>query len=366
MAVFRENNISAMYTRNMFAMHSDLKHECLSVMDLGVLAGVGGVNLTDYTGRAGTEKSAFLVNGAVGGAATDGRLVTGAEPYWNKWANNSPGLWYLPDNSANPVYFGLKKDASNQHYIDLADFSLHDLSAPEPTPFGFSHTYQKGAAGSSTTFDAVLKIKTGNYNWAKAPTLATHCKCYTYDSSNNLISQSTHLPIDTSNKFITFNNVSFTVSTASIAKYEWTTKIVLCNSVGDDLAVIPVYGSIVIEIVAAVVNTLKVTIAGRPKVFDTGSTLIGGGSIYANGTYNSSFGISANYRTLNSITYMIYNSSTNEVVSQTTVTSFNAYEYPTVLDIYANGEQETFYASYGSGRPTPGAGQYLSVFMEYI
>ena len=368
MATFRENNISAMYTRNMFAMHSDLKHECLSVYDLGVLAGVGGVNLSDYTGRAGTEKAAFLVNGAVGGSATDGRLVANAEPYWNKWANNSPGLWYLPANSADPVYFGLKKDASNQCYIDLADFSLHDLSAPAPMPFGFSNTYQKGAAGSSITFDAVLKIKTGNYNWAKSPTLATHCKCYTYDSSNNLISQSTHLPINTSNKFITFENVSFTVSTASIATYEWTTKIVLCNSIGDDLAVIPVYGSIIIKIVAEVVNTLQVTIAGNPKVFQTGSTLRGGGSIYASGTYNSSFGISADGRTLNSITYSIYNSTTNALVSQTTVTSFNEYEYPTVLDIYNNnnGNEETFYASFGSGRPTPSAGQYLSVYMEYI
>ena len=73
-----------------------------------------------------------------------------------------------------------------------------------------------------------------------------------------------------------------------------------------------------------------------------------------------------NYRTLNSITYTIYNSTTNAIVSQSTVTSFNAYEYPTVLDIYANGEQETFYASYADGRPIPGAGQYLSVWMEYI
>lgn len=366
MAIFRENNISIMYVRNMFAMHSDLPYECLSLTDLGTLARSGGVNLINYTGRLGTEKSAFLVSGAVGGAATDGRLVANAEPFWNKWANNSPGLWYLPDNSANPVYFGLKKDTSNNHYIDLADFSLHDIHAPAPTPFGFTRTYQKGAAGSSITFDAVLKIKTGNYNWAKAPTLATHCKCYTYDSSNNLISQSTHLPIDASNNFITFNNVSFTVSTASIATYEWTTKIVLCNSVGDDLAVIPVYGSIVIEIVAAVVNTLKVTIAGNPKAFQTGSTLEGGGSIYATGTYNSSFGVSADGRTLNSITYSIYNSTTNALVSQTTVTSFNAYEYPTVLDVYQNGEQETFYASFGNGRPTPTAGQYLSVLMEYI
>ena len=366
MATFRENNISAMYTRNMFAMHSDLKHECLSVYDLGVLAGVGGVNLSDYTGRAGTEKAAFLVNGAVGGAATDGRLVSGAEPYWNKWANNSPGLWYLPASSDDPVYFGLKKDGSNQCYIDLADFSLHDLSAPAPIPFGLAQTFNKGAAGSSITFDAVLKIKTGNYNWAKAPLGGTHCMCLTYDSGGVLVSQSTHQPIDTSNKFITFDNVSFTVSTASVATYEWTSKIALCNSVGDVLAMLPVTGSVVIKIVAAAVNTVNVTIAGNPKVFQTGSTLIGGGSIYANGTYSNLFGISANYRTLNSITYTIHDSTTNAIVSQSTVTSFNAYEYPTVLDIYANGEQETFYACYADGRPTPGAGQYLSVWMEYI
>lgn len=302
-----------------------------------------------------------------GGALNDGYLINGAEPCFSKWADKSPAEWVLPSSYESAVLFRLKRKFDGLRYgFDLQDFALHDIEAPEPIPFGLAQTFNKGAAGSSITFSAVLKIKTGNYNWAKAPLGGTHCMCLTYDSGGVLVSQSTHQPIDTSNNFITFGNVSFTVSTASVATYEWTSKIALCNSVGDILAMLPVTGSVVIEIVAAAVNTLKVKIAGRPKVFDTGSTLIGGGSIYANGTYNSSFGISANYRTLNSITYMIYNSSTNEVVSQTTVTSFNAYEYPTVLDIYANGEQETFYASYGSGRPTPGAGQYLSVFMEYI
>ena len=261
----------------------------------------------------------------------------------------------------------LKRKFDGLRYgFDLQDFALHDIEAPEPIPFGLTQTFNKGAAGSSVTFDAVLKIKTGNYNWAKSPLGGTHCMCLTYDSGGVLVSQSTHQPIDTSNKFITFGNVSFTVSTASVATYEWTSKIALCNSVGDILAMLPVTGSVVIEIVAAAVNTLKVTIAGNPKVFQTGSTLIGGGSIYANGTYNSSFGISANGRTLSSITYTIYNSTTNAIVSQSTVTSFNAYEYQTVLDVYANGEQETFYASYGNGRPIPSAGQYLSVLMEYI
>lgn len=334
-----------------------------NVGDLCIRSAVGGVMTTS---ESVNFNSAFMV-AENGGGVNDGALISSAKPFWNIWSNESPGEWVLPGDSEEPVWFRLKRGHDNIRYaFRLGAFRAYDHAAMEPTPFGFLRTFTKGAAGSSTTFDAALKIKTGNYNWAKAPLGGTHCMCLTYDSGGVLVSQSAHQPIDTSNNFITFSNVSFTVSTASIATYKWTSKIALCTSVGDILAMLPVTGSVVIEVVAAVVNTLKVTIAGNPKVFATGSTLIGGGSIYASGTYNSAFGISANWRTLDSITYTIYNSSTNAVVSQTTVTSFNAYEYPTVLDIYGNGEQETFYASYGNGRPTPGAGQYLGVYMEYI
>ena len=349
------SNPNIVQVRNTLAVYGGLP---VDTRDLGTLCSKA------KTGGTGGYAFNIVENG---GALNDGYLINGAEPCFNKWADKSPAEWVLPSSYENNVLLRLKRKFDGLRYgFDLQDFALHDIEAPEPIPFGLSQTFNKGAAGSSITFNAVLKIKTGNYNWAKAPLGGTHCMCLTYDSGGVLVSQSTHQPIDTSNNFITFGNVSFTVSTASVATYEWTSKIALCNSVGDILAMLPVTGSVVIEIVAAAVNTLSVTIAGRPKVFDTGSTLIGGDSIYANGTYNSSFGISANYRTLNSITYIIYNSTTNAIVSQTTVTSFNAYEYPTVLDIYANGEQETFYASYGSGRPTPGAGQYMGVYMEYI
>ena len=349
------SNPNIVQVRNTLAVYGGLT---VDTRDLGTLCSKA------KSGGSGGYAFSIVENG---GALNGGYLINGAEPCFNKWADKSPAEWVLPASYENSVLLRLKRKFDGLRYgFDLQDFALHDIEAPAPTPFGLSRTFNKGAAGSSITFDAALKIKTGNYNWAKTPLGGTHCICLTYDANGVLVSQSTHQPIDTSNNFITFNNVSFTVSTASVATYEWTSKIALCNSVGDILAMLPVTGSVVIEVVAAAVNTLKVTIAGNPKVFATGSTLIGGGSIYANGTYNSSFGISANGRTLNSITYTIYNSSTNAIVSQSTVTSFNAYEYPTVLDVYANGEQETFYASYGNGRPIPGAGQYLSVLMEYI
>ena len=357
------STLNPIMVRNTLAVYGGFNVETRSVGDLVALAKVGG---TTVPGRTPAVKSAFAIS-EVGSGVNDGALIAGAEPFFNVWADKSPGEWVLPASSDDPVNFRLKRKFDGIKYgFDLQDYAFHDIEAPAPTPFGLTRTFTKGAAGSSVTFDAVLKITTGNYNWSKSPLLATHCKCLTYDAGGLFVSESTQQPIDTSGNLITFSNVSFTVSTASVATYEWTSKIALCNSVGDILAMLPVTGSVVIEVVADVVNTLKVTIAGNPKVFATGSTLIGGGSIYANGTYNSSFGISANGRTLDSITYTIYNSSTNAVVSQTTVTSFNAYEYPTVLDIYGNGEQETFYASYGNGRPTPGAGQYLGVYMEYI
>ena len=349
--------------RNTLAVYGGLNVETRSVGDLVALAKVGG---TTVPGRTPAVKSAFAIS-EVGSGVNDGALIDGAEPFFNVWADKSPGEWVLPASSDDPVNFRLKRKFDGIKYgFDLQDYALHDIEAPTPTPFGLTRTFTKGAAGSSVTFDAVLKIKTGNYNWAKSPILATHCKCFTYDGGGVLVSQSAAQTIDITNNFITFNNVSFTVSTASIATYEWTSKIALCTSVGDVLAMIPVTGSVVIEVVAAIVNVVRVTVAGNPKVFSMGAALQDGGSLYASGTYNSAFGISADGRTLDSITYTIYNAADNSIASQTTVTTFNAYEHPTTLDIYSNGDGETFYGSYGNGRPTPGSGQYLNILMEYI
>ena len=332
------------------------------VGQLCIRAASGGIMTTT---EPSNYNSAFMVS-ENGGGVNDGALISSAKPFWNIWSDESPGEWQLPGNFGEPVWFRLKRGYDNTRYaFRLGTFRGYDHRAMEPTPFGFLRTFTKGAAGSSTTFDAALKIKLGSYNWGKLSGVS-HCRCLTYDSNNNLISSSVALPINTTNQFITFENVQFTVSTASIASYTWTSKIALCNSTGDILGVLPITGIATVEIVAAIVNTLSVNVAGNPKVFSVGSTLIGGGSIYASGNFNSMFGISANGRVLNSITYIVRNASDNSVVSQTTVTTFNAYEYPTILDIYLNGEGETFYASYGNGRPSPGANQYLQVMMEYV
>lgn len=142
MATFRENNISAMYVRNMFAMYCGLPYECLSVADLTYLAKSGGVNLSSYTGRTGTEKAAFKITEAaqveIPSNIAVGQLITGARPFWNIFSANSPGEWRKVGGSTVQGYFRhfLRTNAAtaelNEYCSYLDGYSLHDLNATPP------------------------------------------------------------------------------------------------------------------------------------------------------------------------------------------------------------------------------------------
>ena len=309
-----------------------------------------------------------------GGGVNDGYLFKSysstetsfAEPYWSIWANNSPGEWVLPATSTDPVEFRLKRDEGGLKYCyRLGNFREYEHNSYAPLPAGLYSTYAK-KTGGSVNVSAALKIKLGSYDWRKLDASATHCKCKIYASDGTTeIHSSSVMALTTDNKFITFLNVDFVVSTGSVMTYNYISKISICNSLGDELGVLPVFGSIVIDIVAEPDNLIKVIIAGNHKVFQTTSPILqGGNSYYTNGTYNSMFGISANHRILQSITYQLLNKTTNAVESALVVTSFDPYEAPTMLDIYANGDAETFYTS--SSRVSPSTTQYLVMTMEYI
>lgn len=142
MTTFRENNITPMYVRNMYAMYRDLPFECLSVADLVCLAKTGGVDLSDYTNRTGLENVAFKITEAVQGQIPSGiavgQLITGARPFWNIFAANSPGEWRKVGGSTVQGYFRhfLRTNPANallNEYCSYLDgFSLHDLDAEPP------------------------------------------------------------------------------------------------------------------------------------------------------------------------------------------------------------------------------------------
>lgn len=129
MTTFRENNITPMYVRNMYAMYRDLPFECLSVADLVCLAKTGG---TAISGRTASEKAAFSI-AEIGGST--GKLLAGARPFWNIFAANSPGLWDLAGTIDSGIYtleFFLKTFPNRTDYgCRLDSFSLHNLDATE-------------------------------------------------------------------------------------------------------------------------------------------------------------------------------------------------------------------------------------------
>jgi len=275
----------------------------------------------------------------------------------NIWSNFGPREWYVSWPGI------LNRPISNPY--DMANLCGYNHNAVPPVSFNAPFSFTKQGAGSSVTTSIAAKIKMGEYDWGRLG--ATHCKVVTYDGES-VYSQSGILPINGAGNFLTFDNVSFTILTGTVYTKEYITKIILCTSDGSEIAALPITGIVSVEVIAAIVNKVAVTINGNSKTFSMGpDSQYFSNSIYQTGLYTG-LGGSANGKSLNSIVYNIYNSTTNALVSTLTVTSFNSYEYPLLLDNYMVNDSETFYAAFGGdgGRPTPAAGQYLRVIMNYI
>lgn len=72
-----------------------------------------------------------------GGSATDGILIDGAEPYWNIYAKNSPGEWFIY-GASNELRIRMKREsnASNAKYrFALEDFAGYNHDAIRPYLF---------------------------------------------------------------------------------------------------------------------------------------------------------------------------------------------------------------------------------------
>lgn len=302
-----------------------------------------------------TDITVTKIKNVIGGTSTSvGSLCTSGNV--NIWSGFSPRE-FIP--SGNTLVSQPKTPYT------MGSFAGYNHFAPVPTPPAATFTYNKNDGGGSITTTTVMKCKVGEYDWSKLG--ATHCKVIVYDGAT-IYAESTLMPLTTTNNFITFSNVTFTISTTSTYTKDYSSYIMLCNSNGDDLYYIPVTGTTHIEIIAAVTNKVLVTINGNNKVFTNPTTAqYTGHQIYSNLTYSGLLP-NPNGKSLSSIKYTIYNSSTDAVVSTNTYTSFNSYEQPQILGEYFTNDPETFYAvSDGTlGRPTPATGQYLIVIMNYV
>jgi len=276
-------------------------------------------------------------------------------PNVNKWSNYGPREWLIVgggiENSVKvPYQFG--------------SFAGYDKEAVEPIPFSASFEYTKGATGSTITQSIAAKIKTGQYDWGKLG--ATHAKVIVYDSDNMIYSQSGILPINGAGNFLTFDNVSFTFPTGVVGVTEYVTKTYICTSDGSELAYLPQFGNVTCTIIAPTAYILTVKVSANVKTF----TMIGeadhltnGNVVTRSGTYSGTGTV--NGKALNNIVYELLNKTTNAIESTSTVTTFNAYEYPLNLYDMMVNDAELFSVDQSRFTP-PTATQYVRIIMNYL
>jgi len=320
---------------------TDLKNRGSNTCDMVV----NGTNV-DCTNLTDTRIKNVLGVGVTGVA----QLCTSTAV--NKWSCFSPTEWYVG------TYPNLVNRVKTPY--TMGSFAGYNHNAVEPTSFNSSFEYTKGAAGSTITQSIAAKVKMGEYDWSKLG--GTHARVVTFDGAS-IYSQSGILPINGAGNFITFDNVTFTFSTSTVGTTNYVTKTYICASDGSEIAELPIYGNITCTIIAATAYILTVKVSGSVKSF----TMIGdadhsnGNYITRTGKYTGT-GTVAN-KTLTNIVYDLLNKTTNAVESTLTVTSFNSYEYPTMLsDMYIN-DTEAFSA--GGQRLIPSASQYLRISMNY-
>lgn len=133
------SNPNVIMVRNTLAIYGGLNVETRSVGDLVALAKVGG---TTVPGRTPAVKSAFAIS-EVGG--TTGKLITGAEPFWNIYASNSPGLWDLEGTIEANIYelaLYLKTFPNQINYgMRFDGFRNHNIEARKVSLFGSTDDY---------------------------------------------------------------------------------------------------------------------------------------------------------------------------------------------------------------------------------
>lgn len=314
-----DTNISIMMVRNQL--------DCPST-DLGTL-----VVKAKTGGRSGYAFS-ILENG---GSGVDGSLLPGSLPYWNIWSNNSPGQWVLPRSGANAeLTFELKRDTSNKYVFILDAFRGYNSDAKTPIPPSAGLLFHRvGTRPLETSIS--LRANLGEYDWRKISSV-TKFKAVVYDGSS-VFSNTSPIPI-TLGQPVNIGELPLTISMSSEYTKEYSVRIALCSSDGNEVGWLPVEGVISIT----VMNDPKpyigiVYINGLRQIFRLDDVI----NDHFNGTYTGFGSISANWKALNKIVYDKINTETNAVIQTITVTSFSNNERPGRLAVYNVGDPETFW-----------------------
>lgn len=286
----------------------------------------------------GTSGFAFNIT-ENGGGAWDGTLISGAEPYWNKYSNDSPGEWCLPASPTDPVYFRLKRDINipARYSFQLGGFRAYNHDAAAPLTMSGSLTYPWTGSILNTTLAPACR--TGHYNWSKLGT--GYVKTIIYNENGTIWYQSGVKPIDTTNTLIHFDSQALSIACNIESGYTAikTAKLFVCTSDGNEQGVIAVNTLTVVQTRKPLEPSLTGLFNGK-VAFLFATPIEYGAIISSNATFRGLY--PADGMELVSISYTLRNINTNEVISTVTYTTFYLYDSPLQTDVYQQGDITSF------------------------
>jgi hypothetical protein len=291
--------------------------------------------------------SGFAFNIAENGGQTwDGTLISGAEPYWNKYSNDSPGEWCLPANQTEPVYFRLKRDINipSRYSFQLGGFRAYNHEAAAPLTMSGSLTYPWTGGILNTTLAPACR--TGHYNWSKLG--AGYVKTIIYNEDGTIWYQSGAKPIDTTNALIHFDSQAVSIACNVENGYTAvkTAKLFICTSDGNEMGVLASNSLSVVQTRKPLQPSLTGLFNGK-VAFLFAPAVVNGSLITSNATYRGLY--DADNMDLVSIVYTLRNIDTNVVLNTLTLTTFSASVSPLTTDAYTTNDIEAFTALVSPG-----------------
>lgn len=283
----------------------------------------------------------------VGGTQTDGYLIPGAEPIFNKWSNESPGEWIESQNIGGLLRFRIKRDFDGYKYwFQLGSYRNYNRNSIAPKINNMEVILK---VGDNPTRQISMTGKTGDYDIRKInQNQANAIRLDLYEGSS-LLFKSRVVEI-TGMDIVMFFPITITVSTSASTTRNYTAKLNIGKSFTfedadfDSFGYAPDFGILTVVVKSPPpVATLSVVVNGNSRVFGIEPVNVSDQGYSFVGLYNMNDEPYTNGAQLKKIVYQALDDR-GLVVQTIERVSFNAYEKPKQLRDYTiGGSTETFW-----------------------
>lgn len=322
-------------------VRSTLGLSSTALMDIVSKAKVGGRN-----GRAFTT-----VEG--GGTINEGYLIDGAEPFWNKWSNESPGEWVAPASVDGPLRLRIKRDAGGGRYAAmLGTFRGYNHNSSAPIVGGGEYHFTQGAGSGMLERTFSFKPRLGSYDWRKV----AGATMYRAAISGGNIGTVYGTPVSITSEAQTIN-ITITINTNYVDTYTYDLKVYIGHGTTNDfnsIGYIPTVETmkIIIDPKPVITGAVAVKQDGvwRYTAFSMREGVTSQGQTRFAGTFRNNSGITTDGKKLVRMTYR-WGTAAQGNEGSVDVTSFNYREGPNYLRSYPPSDNTEAFTSDPSRAP---------------